>query len=213
MLLAALALTVTAAIVVGVALRLQAVARNEVVDVLDPTSLGIEQLRGAAVDQETGVRGYALEDNLALLEPYVLGQERQTEILDQIRTQLVAIDEILQPTGGPTERGARSAGAFQLVITIGYDDRGLGSRRDGEDEGHRDQGSLVHDLRVPLDHRRFPDHTKLDKLTAPGTCRGRPALRCRCCCHHSFRCRACGCPSRPASSTAWRDCTRSTATT
>ena len=93
MLLAALALTVTAAIVVGVALRLQAVARNEVVDVLDPTSLGIEQLRGAAVDQETGVRGYALEDNLALLEPYVLGQERQTEILDQIRTQLVAIDD------------------------------------------------------------------------------------------------------------------------
>jgi signal transduction histidine kinase len=79
LLVAALAMIAVIALMVGVAFRIQATARSAVLDTLDPAQLAAEQLRSNLLDQETGIRGYALAANPALLEPYDEGAERAEE--------------------------------------------------------------------------------------------------------------------------------------
>jgi signal transduction histidine kinase len=63
-----------AAIVIGaLALAGLASARGQVVTALDPASFQASQLEAALLNQETGVRGYALSGQRAFLQPYTLG--------------------------------------------------------------------------------------------------------------------------------------------
>src|SRR5262249_13984007 len=69
-----------AAIVLGgVSLANLASARDRVVNKIDPAALLTSQLGVAYLNQETGVRGYALSARPTFLDPYNkgLGQERQ----------------------------------------------------------------------------------------------------------------------------------------
>jgi signal transduction histidine kinase len=68
-----LALSVAAVVAGAIALvRLQH-ARNRVVDVIDPAVVAAQQLDNALVNQETGVRGYALSAQRSFLAPYTQG--------------------------------------------------------------------------------------------------------------------------------------------
>jgi len=75
-LLAAVATLVAAAMIAAgaVALSNLADARSRVVDVIDPAFRDTEQLQVALVDQETGIRGYALAGQELFLEPWESGQ-------------------------------------------------------------------------------------------------------------------------------------------
>ena len=79
-------------------------ARNLIVDRLDPASNAALRLSNALLDQETGVRGFALADEESLLAPYRAGRiEEQTAVrdlreliagadLDQISADLGAVE-------------------------------------------------------------------------------------------------------------------------
>jgi signal transduction histidine kinase len=63
-----------AAVVAGaIALVSSRDARNRVVDVIDPAALQVQLLDSALVNQETGVRGYALSAQKSFLAPYTAG--------------------------------------------------------------------------------------------------------------------------------------------
>src|SRR6185437_8011929 len=57
----------------AVALSNLADARSRVVDIIDPAFRNAEQLQVALVDQETGIRGYALAGQDIFLEPWQSG--------------------------------------------------------------------------------------------------------------------------------------------
>ena len=67
--------------------------RQRVIDTLDPAALQVQQLDIALLDQETGVRGYALTAQLDFLAPYTSGvteEQNATKALQAILPQLPA---------------------------------------------------------------------------------------------------------------------------
>ncbi|KAA9149727.1 HAMP domain-containing protein [Amycolatopsis acidicola] len=75
-----LALFSVAAIVVGVfALTHLSTARGRVVDRIDPALQASLRLDAALVDQETGVRGYAISAQRDFLDPYTAGQTAERD--------------------------------------------------------------------------------------------------------------------------------------
>jgi signal transduction histidine kinase len=73
--LAVAATVVTVVMIVAGALALSSLtdARGRVVDVIDPAFRQVEQLQVALVDQETGIRGYALAKQEIYLQPWEVG--------------------------------------------------------------------------------------------------------------------------------------------
>ncbi len=69
----------------GYALRSQAVARSAVIDELDPAIHQALRLQAALIDQETGVRGFALGAQRDLLVPYTGGLATQQDAQRQLR--------------------------------------------------------------------------------------------------------------------------------
>ncbi len=66
-------------------------ARNRVFETIVPAQLAAQELRTSVVDQETGLRGYALTRDDRLLQPYTAGQGDQRAIDRRIR-RLIADD-------------------------------------------------------------------------------------------------------------------------
>jgi signal transduction histidine kinase len=73
----ALALAVAMIAAGAVALHNLSDARGRVIDLIDPAFRDAEQLQVALVDQETGVRGYALGKQPIFLQPWVDGQKAE----------------------------------------------------------------------------------------------------------------------------------------
>ena len=73
----------------GTALADLTTARNHVVNTLDPAAFHVSQLEVGLLDQETGVRGYALGAQPAFLKPYHDGLASQTQQVTRLR-QLLA---------------------------------------------------------------------------------------------------------------------------
>ena len=71
--LALLLFSVAAVVAGGIAVVRQRDARSQVVDVIDPAALQAQLLDNALVNQETGVRGYALSAQQSFLAPYTDG--------------------------------------------------------------------------------------------------------------------------------------------
>ena len=71
--LALLLFSVAAVVAGGIALVSLNDARNRVINVIDPATLAAQQLDNALVNQETGVRGYALSAQQSFLAPYTDG--------------------------------------------------------------------------------------------------------------------------------------------
>jgi len=91
--LALLLFSVAAVIAGGIALVSLNGARNRVINVIDPATVAAQQLDNALVNQETGVRGYALSAQQSFLSPYTDGvTQEQTAIksLRQLASQLPA---------------------------------------------------------------------------------------------------------------------------
>ena len=91
--LALLLFSVGAVVAGGIALVSLHDARNRVINVIDPATLAAQQLDNALVNQETGVRGYALSAQQSFLSPYTAGvAAEQTAIntLRQLASQLPA---------------------------------------------------------------------------------------------------------------------------
>jgi len=63
----------------GTALAALTTARDRVVSTLDPAAFHASQLEVELLNQETGVRGYALSANLLFLQPYRDGLKRQQQ--------------------------------------------------------------------------------------------------------------------------------------
>ncbi|HVV07775.1 sensor histidine kinase [Amycolatopsis sp.] len=87
-----IALFSVAAIVVGLlALTNLRDARAQVVDRIDPASQAALRLDAALVDQETGVRGYALSGQRDFLEPYISGQASEQQATAKLASLLAGM--------------------------------------------------------------------------------------------------------------------------
>ena len=84
-LLAALVAGVVGIIVIWLGFSNLLDARRNLFDRFEPALLRTEKLRVALLDQETGLRGYALTGDLRFLEPYQLGQADQVTYARDIR--------------------------------------------------------------------------------------------------------------------------------
>ncbi len=92
--LALLLFSVASVIAGGIALVSLHDARNRVVDVIDPATLAAQQLDNALVNQETGVRGYALSAQQGFLTPYTTGVATEQAAISTLRhltSQLPAV--------------------------------------------------------------------------------------------------------------------------
>jgi signal transduction histidine kinase len=85
--------SVLAIVIGGAALANLNSVRGQVVDTLDPAAYHASQLEVALLDQETGVRGYALTAQRPFLQPYALG-------LSQQHTQVSALRPLLSGMPG-----------------------------------------------------------------------------------------------------------------
>ncbi len=63
-------------------------AREALADRLDPAAAATLSLSAALVDQETGVRGYALEARGEFLEPYERGRQEEADLVTELRPLL-----------------------------------------------------------------------------------------------------------------------------
>jgi signal transduction histidine kinase len=75
----------------GAALANLASARDRVVNKIDPAAFRTSQLGVAFLNQETGVRGYALSGQIAFLKPYYQGIMQQGQDVTRLRTLLAGM--------------------------------------------------------------------------------------------------------------------------
>ena len=88
-----LILVAAAGLVIGVlALQRLSDARVLLVDRLDPAVVSAERLETAILDEETGVRGYALSGDRAFLRPYRLGRREEERAYARLAGLAVAED-------------------------------------------------------------------------------------------------------------------------
>ncbi len=91
--LALLLFSVGSVVAGGIALVSLHDARNRMINVIDPAALAAQQLDNSLVNQETGVRGYALSAQQSFLAPYTDGAAAQKTAIDslgQLASQLPA---------------------------------------------------------------------------------------------------------------------------
>jgi signal transduction histidine kinase len=84
-------LSLLAIIVGGLALADLSSARGRVVDTIDPAAYHASQLEVALLNQETGVRGYALSGHPGFLQPYYLGLRQQHAQISVLRPLLGSV--------------------------------------------------------------------------------------------------------------------------
>jgi signal transduction histidine kinase len=87
---AGLVLLVLATVVAGLAMARLDRNRVILVDRLDPAALAASRLESALLDQETGIRGYALAGLPAFLDPYQQGRAEETQQAAAIRGVLAS---------------------------------------------------------------------------------------------------------------------------
>jgi signal transduction histidine kinase len=87
--------TLVAVVVAGLALQRQSADRHQVIAVADAAEIQALELNAGIVNQETGVRGYALSAAASFLQPYVSGLAQQQHAAAILRSLLRAV-----PGGG-----------------------------------------------------------------------------------------------------------------
>ncbi|WP_259310945.1 sensor histidine kinase [Capillimicrobium parvum] len=86
-------------------------ARNEVVDRLDPSTVAALSLSNALLNQESGVRGYALTGRDAFLDPYRNGRRAETSAIASLRS--LAPGDDTRGLTGDIERVRRAGAAWR----------------------------------------------------------------------------------------------------
>jgi signal transduction histidine kinase len=88
-----LAVVIVICVVLGVAAILNlAEARHRVVDKIDPARVLTGDLLNAYLNQETGMRGFALTGDRAFLQPYTIGENLERSTLPLLRQRVDAMD-------------------------------------------------------------------------------------------------------------------------
>jgi signal transduction histidine kinase len=83
--------TLAAALVAGIALQRLSADRHQVEDVADPAVIQALELDAGVINEETGVRGYALSAAASFLQPYVSGLAEQRDAAARLRTLLTSL--------------------------------------------------------------------------------------------------------------------------
>ncbi|HEY6312713.1 MAG TPA: ATP-binding protein [Streptosporangiaceae bacterium] len=111
--LALLAFSAAAVIAGGIALVSLRDARNRVIDVIDPSALQAQLLDNALVNQETGVRGYALSAQPSFLTPYTDGVTAE-------EAAIAALRNVAGQLPGPTVSDLNAVTAAALYWRVHY---------------------------------------------------------------------------------------------
>ncbi|MFE6862224.1 ATP-binding protein [Nocardia sp. NPDC057668] len=139
------------------------VATDRVLNRTQPALVQATRLQGAFLDQETGVRGYALTGDRQFLEPYTAGLERQTHAAEQIRAlvsespQLLADLDAVQRAADSWRSEYALAGTAAATVPAGSTVRGkalfdeLRARLDTQEQGLR---TAIAADRAALEHAR-----------------------------------------------------------
>jgi signal transduction histidine kinase len=94
-------------------------ARSRLVERLDPAVLAGRDLRGALVDQDSGVRGFALAGDEAFLEPYTRGRSDEAPATDRLRAAIRREPRLTAVLTETLERvGAWHQAAESLVAAV-----------------------------------------------------------------------------------------------
>jgi signal transduction histidine kinase len=80
-----------AGVISGLALHTLSASRQQVISVADPAALQALQLDAGLVNQETGVRGYALSAQESFLQPYLSGLAQQHDAEAALRSLLAGV--------------------------------------------------------------------------------------------------------------------------
>jgi signal transduction histidine kinase len=83
-----MAFSLAAIVVAGLALAGLASSRNQVVNQLDPAAFEASQLYASLLNEETGLRGYALTGDRSFLAPYTQGRAGEKQALARLRATL-----------------------------------------------------------------------------------------------------------------------------
>lgn len=129
----------------GLVLSRMSERTDELVDRIQPARSVSFQLQNALLDQETGVRGFALTGDRSFLEPYEAGKSAERERLAQAR-QLVGGDERLAKDLDAVEAAAvrwRQDKAEPLIAAV----RQAGPSRSGATAQLQSSKSAFDDLR------------------------------------------------------------------
>ncbi|MDX6745059.1 sensor histidine kinase [Actinocorallia sp. A-T 12471] len=89
------ALVLAAVLVVQTMLERTAAVGNHLLDEIMPAHVAASHLQSALLDQETGIRGYALTGDQRFLEPYELGQNTEHKAISDLRRLLRDEPELL----------------------------------------------------------------------------------------------------------------------
>jgi signal transduction histidine kinase len=81
----AVVVAVASAVIAGVAFHMLSSSRQQVTDVADPAAIQALELDTGMINQETGVRGYALSAKLSFLQPYDSGLTQQRDAVAALR--------------------------------------------------------------------------------------------------------------------------------
>src|SRR5258708_1878646 len=80
-------------------------SRSTLFDQIDPARWSSEQLLGAFLDQETGVRGYVLTGQASFLQPYTQGRAGQQAASTQLHRLLSDQPNLIALVGQAQQRG------------------------------------------------------------------------------------------------------------
>ena len=131
-----LGLLVVAAVLAVVALtaRTRAIS-NEVMNSIQPAEAQAYRLQGALVDQETGVRGYAITGDLRFLQPYTSGRATEEAAAVKLRSEVGR----KQPLAGDLARVDRAAGVWRTSYALPLISRARSGPLSGRDLTFLDQ--------------------------------------------------------------------------
>ena len=107
-------LVAAAALVVLALLAGNRAAVSNLAGSIEPAQAQAYRLQGALVDQETGVRGYAITGDVRFLAPYTSGRAIETSAAARIRTLLGG----KQPMAGDLARLERAANAWRHTYAL-----------------------------------------------------------------------------------------------
>jgi len=91
-------------------------ARSRLVDRLDPAVLAGRDLRGALVDQESGVRGFALAADEAFLEPYTRGRADEAAATERLRAAVRREPRLTAVLAETLQRAAEWDGVAEPLV-------------------------------------------------------------------------------------------------
>ncbi|GAA2519612.1 ATP-binding protein [Pilimelia columellifera subsp. columellifera] len=124
------------------------------IETVQPARIDAETLTAAMLDQETGVRGYALTADRADLRPYLAGRAQEARLLTGLRRNLSGFPGAGETVGriASAAAGWRAAVAEPLIVSVGAGDQAAGQRLVNDSSRQQFDGirALIRELQSEL---------------------------------------------------------------